>query len=133
MRTREDVESYMMRAGLGYEEVGSEDEDIWLVKDTSSSENIVVSLAGPLVLFRVKVLELDSVERDAELFRKLLELNASDMVHGSYGIADGSVVLTAALRLENLDYNEFQGIVDDFSLALSNHYETLAGFRDAAA
>ncbi len=51
---------------------------------------------------------------------------------GAYGVADGAVVLTAALRVENLDYNEFQGTIDDFSLALTRHYETLAAFREAA-
>jgi hypothetical protein len=128
MRTREDIESYLMRSDQSYEEVG---EDMWVVHD-ASGENVVVRLSGPLVLFRVKVLELDRIERLEALYRKLLEFNASEMVHGSYGIADGSVVLTCALRLENCDYDEFQGTIDDLSLALSNHYETLASFRDAA-
>ena len=132
MRSREDIESYLMRAGLMYEEV--EGKDIWLVQDPSAAERIVVSLTGDLVLFRVKVLELDDVkaEKRGELFERLLELNASDMVHGAYGIADDAVVLTCVLRLPDLDYNEFQGTIDDFSLAFSNHYQTLAGFRDAA-
>jgi hypothetical protein len=78
------------------------------------------------------VLELEGVERKDALFEQLLRFNASDMVHGAYGIADGSVVLTCALRVENLDYNEFQGTIDDFSMALSKHYETLAAFRAAA-
>ncbi len=118
-----------MRSGLRYEEV---EEDMWVVHDQASTENIVVRMAGPLVLFRVKVLELATVERRSELFEKLLELNAEDMVHGAYGIANDAIVLTCALRLENLDYSEFQGTIDDFSLALTNHYETLASFRDAA-
>lgn len=129
MRTREDIESYLMRSGLRYEEV---EEDMWVLHDEASTENIVVRMAGPLVLFRVKVLELASVKRKEELYAKLLELNAEDMVHGAYGIANEAVVLTCALRLENLDFSEFQGTVDDFSLALTNHYETLASFRDAA-
>lgn len=129
MRTREDIESYLMRSGLHYREV---EEDMWVVHESASSENIVVRMAGPLVLFRVKVLELATVRRKNELFQKLLELNAEDMVHGAYGIANDAVVLTCALRLENLDYSEVQGTIDDFSLALTNHYETLASFRDAA-
>ena len=55
------------------------------------------------------------------------------MIHGSYGIADGALVLTAALPLENLDYNEFQGTIDDLTMALTNHYETLAKYRTGAA
>lgn len=132
MRTREDIESYLMRSALPYDEVGADGEPMWVVRDPSSGENIVVRMAGPLVLFRVKVLEIESVERKEELFEHLLGFNTSDMVHGAYGIAEGNVVLTCALRLENLDYNEFQGTIDDFSLALTNHYETLASFRTAA-
>ena len=127
MRTREDIESYLMRSNLSFKSLREEEgEDIWLVRADSSGENIVISLSGSLVLFRVKVLELDSVEEPKALYEKLLELNASDMVHGSYGIADDAVVLTAGMILETLDYNEFQGTVDDLTLALTNHYEMLS-------
>ncbi len=128
MRTREDIESYLMRSNLSFKSLREEDEgeDIWLVRDTSSGENIVISLSGSLVLFRVKVLEMATVENRQPLYEKLLELNASDMVHGSYGLADGAVVLTAGMILETLDYNEVQGTVDDLTLALTNHYEMLS-------
>lgn len=130
MRTREDIESYLMRSNLSFkslrEEGGDDSEDIWLVRDSSSGENIIISLSGNLVLFRVKVLELETVEDKLPLFAKLLELNASDMVHGSYGISNDAVVLTAGMILETLDYNEFQGTVDDLTLALTNHYEMLS-------
>jgi hypothetical protein len=130
MRTREDIEAYFIRSGLPYEEVG---EDMWLVHDQSTTENIVVRLAGPLVVFRLKVMETKNVKNAEELYRKLLELNAQEMVHGSYGIADESIVVTCSLQLENLDYNEFQGTIDDFTMALTNHYETLSAFRADAA
>ena len=135
MRTREDIESYLLRSNLSFQNVGEsepDDNNMWLVRDTSSGENIVLSLSGPILLFRVKVMELQEVDKPAELFQRLLELNATDMVHGAYGIADGSIVLTANLPLQNLDYNEFQGTVDDLTMALTNHYETLTGFRAAA-
>lgn len=136
MRTREDIESYLLRSNLSFQEVGAQGgadgEAIWLVRDPSSGENVVLSLAGPYLLFRVKVMDLDEVEDRAGLFERLLELNANDMIHGAYGIADGALVLTAALPLENLDYNEFQGTVDDLTMALTNHYETLAAYRTGA-
>lgn len=129
MRTRDDVEAYLLKSGLPHEEVEA---DMWIVNDPGSGERIVVRLAGEMVLLRVKVMELDKVRDKEKLYQKLLELNASEMLHGAYGLSDGSVVLAAVLRLPNLDYDEFQGAIDDFSLALSNHYETLASFRDAA-
>ena len=127
MRTREDIESYLTRAEVPFEVVG--DERMWLVRDGSLGENIAIQAAGPLLLFRVKVLDLSGIGDRPALYEALLKLNASDLVHGSYGIADGSVVLTCALQMENLDYNEFQAVLDDFSLALGNHYEQLAKLR----
>jgi hypothetical protein len=127
MRTREDIESYLTRAEVPFEVVG--DEGMWLVRDGSLGENIAIQAAGPLLIFRVKVLDLSGVGDRPSLYEELLKMNASDLVHGSYGIADGSVVLTCALQMENLDYNEFQAVLDDFSLALANHYEQLAKVR----
>ncbi len=129
MRTREDIESYLSRAEVPFEVVG--DDSMWLVHDSSLGENIAIKASGPLLLFRVKVLELAEVADKAGLYEQLLVLNASDLVHGSYGISEGAVVLTCTLEIENLDYNELQAVLDDFSLALANHYEQLTKFRVA--
>ena len=129
MRSRDDIESYLARAEVPYEEVG--EDGMWLVHDSSLGENIAIQAAGPLLLFRVKVLELREVDDKAALYEELLTLNTSDLVHGAYGISDGAVVLTCTLQIENLDYNELQGVLDDFSLALANHYEKLSKFRVA--
>jgi len=93
--------------------------------------HVVVKLDEGIVLFRMKVLDLDDKFDRPALFEKLLVLNATEMLNGAYGISDGAIVLTAALRAENLDFNEFQGVVDDFTMALGNHYETIKGFRKA--
>lgn len=127
MRSRDDIESYLARAEVPYEEVG--DDGMWLVHDSSLGENIAIQAAGPLLLFRVKVLELSEVNDKAALYEELLTLNTSDLVHGAYGISDGAVVLTCTMQIENLDYNELQGVIDDFSLALANHYGKLSKFR----
>jgi len=130
MRTREDIEAYFIRSGIPHREV---EDNTWIVHETGSAENIVVRLAGPLVVFRLKVLDNSQVKDADKLHRKLLELNAQDMVHGAYGISDDSIVVTCSLRVENLDYDEFQATIDDFSLALTTHYETLSAFRKDAA
>jgi hypothetical protein len=129
MRSRDDIESYLVRAEVPYEEVG--EDGMWLVRDRSLGENIAIKVAGPLLLFRVKVLDLGEVVDKSGLFEELLILNATDLVHGAYGISDDAVVLTCTLQLENLDYNEVQAVLDDFSLALANHYEKLTKFRSA--
>jgi len=131
MRTREDIESYLMRSNLSYKALDGE--DMWLLRELNHEENIILSVHEGLVLFRVKVVDLERITQRDALAHKLLELNASDLVHSAYGISDGAIVLTANMALENLDYNEFQATVDDLSLALSSHHEIIRGFTESGA
>jgi hypothetical protein len=125
MRNAEDIESYLIKMEATYDAVG---DGIWVVKDVGP--DLVISLADSVAVFRVKVLELDKVAaaRREELYRRLLELNAQEMLHGAYGLEHGAVVVTDALQLENLDFNEFQATLDDIGLAVNNHYSELARF-----
>lgn len=100
-----------------------------MVHDAQNPQaQIIVRLEEDLVLFRMRVLNLASVQKRQELFEKLLSLNANEMVHGSYGLAEDAVVMTCALRLATLDLEEFRGTIDDFTLSLGNHREILAGY-----
>ena len=123
MKSAEDVESFLIRSEVEYELVG---DAIWLVKE--SEADLVLSIAGPVLVFRVKVLELEKVAADhhERLFRQLLQLNASEMLHGAYGIEEGAIVVTDALQSENLDYNEFQATMEDIGMAVTKHYPTLS-------
>lgn len=122
MKTGEDIESYLIRMDISHQAVG---ENIWVAKDTGF--DLVISVAGPIVVFRVKLIELSQVPQAnrERFFQTLLELNASEMLHGSYGLEEGAVVVTNALQLENLDYNEFQSTFEDITLAVGNHYPIL--------
>ena len=129
MRSREDIEAYLLRAGHPFEEVA---EATWVVRDVEAhGAHVVVKVDEGIVLFRMKVLELDDKYDRPALYERLLRLNATEMLNGAYGIAEGDVVITCALRAENLDFNEFQGVIDDFTMALGNHYETIKSFRKA--
>lgn len=127
MVTQQDVESFLLRADLDHEELG---EGMWAVSTGDGAPPMVVNLSSPLLLFRLKVLDIPEDERQcAQLFRRLLELNATDLVHGAYGIEEGDVILTESLELENLDFNEFQATVDAIGMAVAAHVEALAPFR----
>jgi len=133
MRSREDIEAYLSRSGHPHKEVA---EDTWLVSDPSEErEHIVVRLAEELVIFRMKVLTLERVDQNCreEFYETLLRLNAGDMVHGAYGLTDGDLIMTATLRLEHLDFTEFSGTLDDFFIAVTNHYPQLREFIAEAA
>jgi hypothetical protein len=128
MVTREDVDRYLLRMELDYEEV---EEGMWLVNTQEDGAPLVVSHTPPLLVFRLKVMDIpDDERRCAELFRKLLEMNANELVHAAYGLEEGDVILTASLQLQNLDFNEFQSMIDSFQMALAADLEDLAPFRN---
>ena len=128
MRTAADIQSYLLKLELPHEEPR---EGTWIVKGLDGLDSMVVTLAGPVAVFRVKLMDIPHRHRE-ELFRTLLELNATEMMHGAYGIEGESVVIMDALQLENLDYNEFAATVDDITLAVASHHGRLAKFREAA-
>jgi hypothetical protein len=93
---------------------------------------MVVHYSPPVVLLRVNVMELPGSEHEfAALSRRLLQLNASELVHGSYGIDGNSVVLTETLELAHLDYEEFLASYESMTLALASHLRELAPVREA--
>lgn len=126
MKGPADVESYLLKSGLAFEPIAAE---MWNVK--AEHENLVVSIAGPLVVFRVKVMDLPAQNREA-LYEALLRLNTTELVHGAFGIESQSIVIGHALLLENMDFNEFQAVIDDITMAVTKHYPTLSKFRSAA-
>jgi hypothetical protein len=104
---------------------------LWVLTQNSDGPEVVVHFNPPVAVLRVKVMELSPKQQKTELFRHLLELNATDIVHGSYGIDGSNVVLSDTLELENLDFNEFQASYDSMMLALASHLATLAPYRQA--
>lgn len=127
MVTREDVESFLVRSEHEFEEV---EPGMWVLPGGEDGANLVIHLSPPLLLLRVKVMEVPGDgQKSAELYRRLLELNAIDMVHGSYGIEEDDVILSDALELENLDFNEFQAAIDSMQVALASHLESLSPYR----
>lgn len=125
MATREDLESYLIRLGDESDEI---EEGMWVLRPVDGPA-VVVQASPPVVVLRLKVLSLPEdaePERLLALFRKLLELNATDIVHGSYGVEEGDVVLTDALALETLDFQELQSSYESIVFAASSHLKDLA-------
>ena len=133
MVTREDIESFLDRLSADGAEHTELDDGIWLLKPGGQLDtDVVVSYAPPVVLLRVKVMDLPADESAAAtLSRRLLELNATDLVHGSYGMERDAIVLTEALELSHLDYEEFLASFEGMTLALASHLRELAPFREA--
>jgi hypothetical protein len=130
MITREDLQSFFDRLYGGNLSVLELEPNLWLLRTPDDAE-VVVHYAPPVVILRVRVMELpDSEPRRGELFRQLLEYNARDLVHGSYGLEGDHVVLTDTLELENLDFSEFEASFESMTLALASHLGALATYRE---
>ena len=133
MVTREETEGFLDRLsadGASYSEVET---GLWVVKPGGELDfDVVVNYSPPVLLLRVKVMTLPrDPEALATLSRRLLELNASDLIHGSYGIEEDSIVLTEALELSHLDYEEFLAAYESMLVALASHLRELGTYREA--
>jgi hypothetical protein len=129
MRTKDDIERYLLDLDTPYESLGNGMYKLTDDEDDSNDEGILVCVNDPLIIFSVRLMKVPSKNLEA-FYRKLLELNASELVAGAYGIAGDDVVITDTLQLENLDFNEFQASVESLALALRTHYPVLSAYRD---
>ena len=117
MITREDLESFLIRMDLEWDEV---DEGMFLIQ--SPSGDVVLHLSDPVLLLRLKVMDLPGHEPQMwKMYRVLLELNATDIVHGAYGIEEGELILSDTLELETLDFEELRASVESLQYAASSH------------
>lgn len=133
MVTREDLEAFLNRLGAddaSYQEI---EPGLWVVKPGGVLDfDVAVTYTPPVVLMRIKVMPIPADQgAAAALNRRLLELNANDLVHGAYGIDGDAVVLTDALELAHLDFEEFLASYESITLSLSTHMRELAAFREA--
>jgi hypothetical protein len=133
MLTKDDIESFIVRlaaTGATYTEV---EPGFWIVRPSPDSElSLAVNYSPPVVLLRVDVMTLPADgAQTATLTRRLLELNATDLLHGSYGIQNDRIVLTEALELSALDYEEFLASYESMTLALASHLRELGSYREA--
>lgn len=133
MVTPEQIEGFLGRLtaeGASYNEI---EPGLWAVQPGGELDmTVVIHHSPPVVVLRVKVMTLPAESTSAAtLYRRLLELNATDLLHGSYGIQKGEVVLTEALELSHLDFEEFLASYESITLSLASHLRELALFREA--
>jgi|TergutMp193P3_1026864.scaffolds.fasta_scaffold83952_2 hypothetical protein len=123
------VEQYLIELKYSYREVKP---NLWLLDDAENRiDGIVVMYIDPIVIIQVQVMEVPKLNSH-ELYKKLLELNAGDMLHGAYGLEGNKVVIIDTLRYETMDYPEFRATLDAISLALTQHYPILSVYRESA-
>ena len=127
MRSQKDVEAYLGRMNRKFSQLEDQPGTYVISPDDPQLPPIALRVDPPIVLLRVHVGE---VPKDGhlhvELYRRLLTLNAKQLVHASFGLEDQNIVLGAALELENLDYNELEVTVDEIDVTLIQQVRNLA-------
>ncbi len=126
MATKADIESYLIRSELNSEEI---EDGTWVIRGQEEHvADVVLRVDDPIVVYRMRVMDLPE-NNLVDFLRKLLVLNAREMLHASFGLEGDTVVLGGAHQLENLDFNEFQAMFDDMYVAINRHF---ASIMDAA-
>ena len=129
MRSVKDVEAYLTQLNRQFREVDTEPGTYIIPSDGTQ---IALRVDPPLVVLRVHIGDVKKGDADLPLFRRLLQLNARGLVHASYGIDDDRIVLSAALELENLDFNELEATLDEIDIALAQQLPELAALSSNA-
>ena len=70
MDTRDNIEHYLIQMEYPFEAVET---NMWVIRNTV---NVVVTYESPLVIFRMKLMEVPKGRRE-DFFKFLLELNSS--------------------------------------------------------
>jgi hypothetical protein len=126
IRTNEDLEAQLDRLEKKYERVG---DGTYLVSVGPGRPPVAMRLAPPVLVLQVAVgpLVKKGAAEQARLFRKLLELNATALLHAAFGLEGDAIVLAAALELESVDPNEIEAALADIDMALA---EQVPGLRE---
>ena len=126
----DDLQGWIDRLGGGTLEVEHPADSLWVVH-TQEGASMVVSLQPPVAILRIRVMQTPKdTKRRVELFERLLQLNATDLLHGAYGLEGDHVVLTDTLALEGLEYRALEASFDAMTLALATHSGALAPYRE---
>ena len=87
-RTNEDLESYLQKLERRFERV---DDGTYLVAGAPNQPPIALRVAPPVLVVQVPIgpAPREETPQQARLFRRLLELNASDLLHAAYALEGG--------------------------------------------
>ena len=123
-RTNEDLEGYLQKLDRRFERL---DDGTYLVAGGPGQPPVAIRLAPPVVVAQVPIGTVPATDSAdiAKLFRHLLALNAGELLHAAFGLEGDSIVLGAALEMDNLDVNELEAVLADMDVALDDHVPTL--------
>ena len=131
IQSSEDLEGYLARLERPFERLGA---GTYVLTMGQGQPLVALRLEPPVLLVNVEIGAVPAgAEASRALFKKLLELNASSLMHAAYGLERERIVLSAALSLETLDLSELEAALADVELALSEHVPALHDMGKAPA
>jgi hypothetical protein len=121
------IEQYLIDLMITYQQI---DSNLYLLDDEDHSlQGVAIMQAEPLVIIRAEIMDVPK-DNLLELYATLLELNATDIIHGAYALDKKKIVLMDSLQYSNMSYEDVRATLDSFSLALTQHYPILSKFRN---
>jgi hypothetical protein len=121
-----DLEAYLTRLERQFERLA----DGTYVIGAGGGRLVALKLAPPVLVLRAEIGDAPKDPGNAvQVFRKLLELNASALLHAAYGLESERIVLAAALELSSADLGELEAVLADVDLALAEHVPVLHELR----
>ena len=132
LRDCDAIERFLEARGRAFTKVN---EATFLVTLAPAQPAAILRVQPPVAVVQVDVGDVvfRTLADECAFYKKLLELNANDLLHASYGLDNGRVQLSAALELDHLDDNELEAALSDVALALGNHIPMLRKLVTAKA
>jgi Tir chaperone protein (CesT) family len=131
IRTSDDLEAQLGRLGRRYERTP---DGTFVVSIGPNQPPAALLLVPPVLVIQVAIGDAPSdLTVAAPIYKKLLELNASALLHSAFGLENDQIVLAAALELDNLDLNELEAVLSDIDVALSEHVPMLRSLVPSAS
>lgn len=131
IKNSDDLEAQLGRLGRRYER---NPDGTFVLSLGVNQPPVALVLVPPVLVVQVAVGPAPKEERvAARVYKRLLELNASALLHTAFGLEGELIVLAAALELDNLDLNELEAVLADIDVALSEHVPELRNLVEPKA
>jgi hypothetical protein len=131
IRTSDDLEAQLGRLGRRYERT---QDGTFVVAIGPNQPPAALLLVPPVLVVQVAIGNAPAeLAVAAPIYKKLLELNASALLHTAFALENDQIVLAAALELDNLDLNELEAVLTDIDVALGEHVPTLRSMVQSAS
>ena len=131
IRSSDDLEAQLGRLGRRYER---HPDGTFVLSLGANLPPAALLLVPPVLVVQVAIgpAPKDDVAA-APIYKKLLELNASALLHSAFGLENDQIVLAAAHEQESQDLNEMEPVLADIDVALSEHVPALRAMVPSAS